>query len=83
MSSTKTLDEVKKTALSVILANKDDPEIIELAIKQAMTKTVIETKNLACSAIIRSEKNRGDNMELLKRVEEKIPTSDISTDLIG
>ena len=76
------LNEIKERMIFLLQSQVQDKELLELVIKQYLAKAVIETKELCLAAVLKCENECGDNTVILEAIDDAIPTSSVSTDLI-
>jgi len=77
------LDQALNNAVNTITMNFSDEEAVRLAVAAAMTKAVLNTKEECLNQVISAERRVGDNIGIIEKINEALPTSSHSTDLIN
>lgn len=76
------LDQVLNIAVNTIM-NYSDEQSVRLAVASAINKAVLHTKEECLNQVISAERRVGDNAELVEKINEALPTSSYSTELIS
>jgi hypothetical protein len=77
------LDEVRANTVKLVMAYAGDEQAITLAITKAITDAVMLVKDNCASQVTSVVGLSEQGQEILEKIEEKVPTSSISTDLLS
>ena len=77
------LDKSRANAVKVVMGYQGDEQAVTLAITQAITEAVMLVKETCANQVVSVVGLSEQGQKILDKLEEEVPTSSISTDLLS